>query len=428
MSAHSLLSPSGASRWLECPASVVRTLGMPEVIHDYTKEGVLAHAVAERYLRADTKVSTEKGTSFEGIVLTPDLIDAVNTYIDSVKLMTTYPDDIEVRTWVEMELDLSDVLNIPGEKGTSDFVALVANVLQVHDYKHGKGVPVYAENNPQLMLYAAGALAKIRALVAAGELDKSECPREIIMVIHQPRLNSTSEWAVEVKTLDAWCGTAEIKARYIKRLVDGELKISDADYNPSTKACRWCKLTATCTALEKFVTETVANDFDDLTAEVSEDQKTAAGEIGSRLGELLPRLALIAKWVGSIKEYALSFLLSGEEIPGYKLVTGKRGDRRWEDANVAEAALKAMRLKHDILYTKKLSSPTKVIAAVKKSERKLKKVVALVTRTAGGPLVVETSDKRQALVFTKPETDFDDITDDYDLTGGIDVAEGSDLT
>jgi hypothetical protein len=106
-------------------------------------------------------------------------------------------------------------------------------------------------------------------------------------------------------------------------------------------------------------------------------------------------------------------LLAGTPVKGYKLVQGKRGNRMWESPEVAEATLKAMRIKHDMMYDYKLASPTSIEKLVKADEigpRQWTKIQALITQSAGQPSVAPVSDKRPALVTSVDASEFDDVT------------------
>jgi hypothetical protein len=171
-------------------------------------------------------------------------------------------------------------------------------------------------------------------------------------------------------------------------------------YVPSEKGCQWCRAKAICPALRT----SVMDDFDTVVPETADQDD---------LARVMANANLIEGWVKAVRAEVERRLLAGEPVTGYKLVQGKRGNRMWVNPDDAEAALKAMRIKHDQMYDYKLASPTTIEKLAKAEEigpRQWAKIQALITQSEGQPSVAPESDKRPALVTSAAASDFDDVT------------------
>jgi hypothetical protein len=377
---HSKLSPSKAHRYLRCPVSAIRVQKYPETTSEYAEEGRLAHELAAAIL---TKQPRPKDVPDE-------MRGYIKTYLDTLASMSQGATDI----WVEEAVDLSPILG-EGEKGTADYIAIVGNELQVHDLKYGKGVPVEAQDNEQLILYGLGAL-DIAMLI--GDITT------VRTVIHQPRLNSVSEAVYTVDQIQGWGARIKPVAEIIRGMSE------DDPACPGEVQCRWCPAKADCTELAATVKDTVIGDFDNLDdPKAIEAHIVAAPE--SVIAEGMRILPLVKIWVKAIEDTAMERLLNGVPIEGFKLVEGRAGSRQWTSAEDAESAMKAMRLKVDEMYDKKVISPTsaeKLLA--KSSPSKWAKLQEFISRKPPAPAVVPESDKRPALDTKASVDEFDDIT------------------
>lgn len=165
---HAVLSASSAERWMHCPGSVALSKDIPESSSDYAEEGRLAHALAELKLRkkflepmSPRAFNTRYNKLARDSHWQPEMDACTDEYVDYI---TDIANSLSTRPFiaVEQRVDFSDF--VPGGFGTSDCILIHENTLYVNDYKHGKGVPVSAENNPQMMLYALGAVLNYRLL------------------------------------------------------------------------------------------------------------------------------------------------------------------------------------------------------------------------------------------------------------------------
>ena len=221
--------------------------------------------------------------------------------------------------------------------------------------------------------------------------------KSVRLVISQPRTGNFSEWTVTVEELLAF-GKEVKRAAAATRMLGAPLQASE-------KACKFCKAKATCPALTKAVEATTGALFDDLSA--------PARPIGCTSDDIANKMAmvkLVEDWCKAIRAETERRLLAGESVTGYKLVQGKQGNRKWSDAEEAEATLKGLRLKVEEMYDLSLISPTtaeKLMGSGAIGPRQWKKVIPLITRSEGQPSVAPESDKRPALAVGGNSDDFD---------------------
>lgn len=393
MTDHALLSPSAAHRWMRCPASVVLEQDYPETSSEYADRGTMMHEAAARLLNG------EDWLKITG--LSHDEIDIVAEYVDRVKEAAQ-----NGVLFVEERVDFSEEIGVPDSFGTADALIISGTRLEIHDLKTGRGVPVDAEDNEQLQLYALGALGAYELIY----------PIETVkLCIHQPPLDNFTEWEIPVEEL----------RKFQRRVVDAAADVLtamnaagevDTDFDqsefsksfarPSDKACRFCAAKAKCLALSAQVSEATAMDFDDLTdvPATADDLKTVTPD---RLASLFARVGLVENWCKAIREAVFAELSAGRDVPGYKLVEGRKGARQWADAAAAEAALKGMRLKQDEMYEMKLISPATAEKRRKGGligDRQWSKLETLITQKDGGPSVAPADDPRPAIsLAAKPE-------------------------
>lgn len=385
---HALLSPSSAARWMCCPASVVVTRDMPEDSSPYAIEGTCAHRLAELLLNGADGFPAEEAAKVISAGVDPDsLVEPVRVYVDYVRSLGS-----EIVT--EVSLDISLITKEPEARGTSDAVVFSEGVLHVCDLKYGKGEPVSADGNPQLAIYAGAALAAFGFL---GEI------REVCMHIVQPRLNSISIWRVSVDELMAFlAGVTGAGARCL-RLLD---EYQDPDtvpaefFQPCAKACRFCRNRGKCTALAYYALSAAGLDLPDYTRPTVD---------GPHLAWLLGKVDLISSWVKAVEKYALEALTAGVDVPGFKLVQGKAGNRKWTDESKAEKLLKAWKVPADFRYVKSLISPTqaeKLLKLKTLTDEQWDELCGYVSREPGKPTVVPASDKRPAISCRPAAEDF----------------------
>lgn len=402
--AHSKFSASSSHRWMTCPGSMVLESTQPNSSSSYADEGSAAHWVASEVLLGNLTLAGAVGQDWwlsEGgkpVRITQDMCDHVQTYIDTVK---TYGGEL----LVEQRVHYHNWLGCKKEEafGTSDAVIMDGDLITIVDLKFGMGVRVFAEENPQLMLYALGALYEFEML---GDFKRAR------MVISQPRLGHHDEWECDVAELHAFAARAKTAVAEVQSAGKLEALALYSKLHVDEEACRFCKAKAVCPALAAEVREAVTpspavtpEDFDDLTT-------TAIPHDYVRLGVAMSKVDLVEGWCKAVRAEVERRLLAGDEVPGFKLVEGKRGNRAWSDREAALEAMKSMRLKHEDIYSYSLNGPAPMEKLLKKENpRRWATLQALIVQPEGRPHVAPVSDGRPALSITPTADDFDDVSE-----------------
>ncbi len=339
MSEHALLSASSAHRWLHCTPSARLEEQYPDTTSEYAEEGTLAHEIAalklsKYFAPMGPRAYTNKLNKLKKHSLyQEEMQKCTDVYLDKVKEITNA---LPTTPYVAIEKRVSYDAYAPGGFGTADCIIMHGDTLWIIDYKHGKGVPVDAVNNDQLTLYALGALQEYGFIYNISN---------IVMIIVQPRLDNISEWRASVDELIAY-GNAFIHPR-------AELaNKGEGDYKPSDKACRFCRAKAQCRAR-------AAKNLDLLRFDAAKPTLLANDEIG----EILRQGQDLAAWVKDVQEYALSQILAGNSIAGWKAVEG-RSTRQFTDMQAAFDVLINNGIDQALLYEHKpitLSAAEKIV-------------------------------------------------------------------
>lgn len=359
--------PSSMQRIFLCPGSRRQEANRPNLPTPHTVEGHGAHEAAAICLQSGAHPADLIGEriAVEGgeVLVTPEMAGYVETYINTV--MQYHQGDGLLL--VERRVDFSRSLGVDDGWGTPDASVVKANEYQIHDLKYGRSVRVDAPLNPQLALYALGLLDEFGSVGI----------ERVVMVIHQPRLNHVSEW---VATLDE---LARFAAR-TKAVIEIASR-PDAPLIPGEEQCRFCKAKAYCPAL----TDLVMEEFEALSQPKHADN--------ARLGQACSKVPLIEQWCSAVTAEAERRLLKGDAVPGVKLVRGKKGPRKWSDADRVGQLLKNMRLPDADIFDTALISPASAEKLFQNNTigpRQWASLQPWITQVEGRPTVAPASDPR----------------------------------
>jgi hypothetical protein len=232
------------------------------------------------------------------------------------------------------------------------------------------------------------------------------------MIIHQPRLNHVSEWTIPVDQLLDFAKSASFAAGQcnLAQTIEGEDALA-AFLTPGEKQCRFCKAKATCPALRAEVAEVVggssAATLDEFADFVPETVDMQTGD--NYLPIAMAKVGMVEDWCKAVRAEVERRLLAGQTVDGYKLVEGKRGPRKWSDADDVEQLFKSFRLRQDEMYDFTLISPTKAEKLFKENPKRWAKVQERITQSAGKPSVAPVTDRRQEIAVQSVADDFRDL-------------------
>ena len=369
------LRPSGAGKWYHCPGSVVAEEGLPEGDMSAANEGTVAHWIAARIFNG--QVPPAFGTEFEVVegrvlevlfecekptIFTQEMHDHVKEYTDTVK------------RGCNSELHIEEGVQIFGhgepKHGTPDcfHFDVEKKVLYVHDLKYGFS-EVQAAGNLQLLLYAYGAANSYPACFV----------ETVVLTIHQPRLRRVDSCTY------TW---ADFKERVVGIMQQAKLAELGSEYRVAGEHCSkyYCKARGDCATLNAYVL-----------ADFPDGEEVLNSDIGGKLA----KLDAIRRWCDDIEARAYRMaVIDGKSIAGYKVVQGREGSRKWADAREVEEAMKAMKLKHDVMYERSIISPTAAEKCFKAGDigpKNWPKLQSMITRAEGKLQLVPEADKRPAV-------------------------------
>ena len=402
---HALLSASSAHRWLACTAAPRFEEQFPNGTSDYAEEGSLAHSICELYARKHFTVMTNRKFNSELKKLqakphySDEMLKTAEKYVDYLREKAmSYPTTPYVT--FEVKVDFSDY--VPEGFGTCDCVMIGGDTLHITDYKHGKGVEVSAEENPQMRLYALGAL-KMFAPVFGDSIKK------VSMGICQPRItDEASEDFLTVEELRAWGESIKPVAQ---EAYDGPGTFCPGEH------CRFCKGKAQCraradqnTAFEDLKDFAIAGKSAPELQALRPEKRAIIGLppmlSDAEIGELLVRAEGLVQWYKDLCEYATQNILNGKEIPGWKVVAGK-SNRAFKDVETAFSKVIEAGYDEALLYERKPITLTGVESLLGKAkfETLLKDCVH---KPLGKPTLVPLSDKREP--YSTATADFAGVT------------------
>lgn len=367
--AHAILSASSAKRWLACTPSARFEDQYPDESSTYAEEGTAAHALADAILSADpaaeerARQSPYYNAAMEEYIR--GYVDFVQERFNAAKAAT--PDAI---LFTEQRLDYHAW--VPEGFGTGDVIIIGAGRLEIIDLKYGAGVPVQAEDNPQIKLYGAGAWAAFDMLYDIEEVQTTIC---------QPRLDSITTCVIDTADLLKWLET-EVAPK-AQDAWDGTGEYAPGDH------CHFCRALPHCRALADYNLELAKYEFKKGEELDNED-----------IADILGRSETLKKWAGKIAEYALNQAVNhGVKFTGWKLVEG-RSNRKYTDPDAVANALLAEGYPEAILYTHDLLGLTAMEQAIgKKTFNTL--LTGLVEKAPGAPTLAPEKDKRPEIGSTQ---------------------------
>lgn len=390
---HSELSPSGAKRWIGCPASInflrnIKKLPQKSSIH--AEEGTAAHELAAYCLENEVKPESCIGKVFNKFKVDAEMARQVAKYVDYVNGATTW----DATLWIENRLSLESIKE--NMFGTADAIIVSREYIEVADLKYGKGVVVEVEDNPQLALYAIGALVHL-----AKHGIKFNDDFEVKLTIAQPRAaHSDGPIRSTTKTI------AQLKD--FKDLVKKAIEISElenAPFGPSDDNCRWCEGAPTCRAFAEHNLRVAQLEFADMLKtplEVKQKLPNVEELTEEELAKIMTHSKAIETWLNAVGERAIKLAKAGTAIPNWKLVYG-RSNRAWSSESEVIQKLEEYGTDLDRLYEKKFLSPSKAEKELTNAEWET--VKDLVFKPTGKITLAPESDGRMAVDHNKAAAD-----------------------
>lgn len=416
---HALLSPSGSKKWLGCSASLLCEKDIPNESGQAAINGTAMHAVSEdllnRHIKGETTVTAAhyKGVYVlnEGkgpikavagkppagaVFINDEFVTMVERYTDYALGIISSAEYVKI----EMRAELTKLLHpdycgstLESEPdtpvksfGTADLVAVIPRtdgsfMLLVGDLKTGRHA-VDAKENKQLMLYALAILAKLRRLYNI---------TLVRLAIFQPYCGGPSEWDITPEGLDIFRKFASKRAiEALDVYYGGKKNLKASHFKPSADACQWCRFNEKCNARTKAAIQTGGTTATD--ADLGDDSHEMTPEELKAAYEKLPELR---QHITTIEKAMHAALLSGVAVPGYKLVTGNEGNRKWSDAAKVTEMLEGARIKRDMMFKESLISPTDAEKVFKTEKPRIwRRLEKLIERAPGKPTIAAADDPR----------------------------------
>lgn len=372
MKAHARLSPSAAHRWLSCTASPTLEAQYEATTSEYAEEGTFAHSLAELSVKFALGQITKRTYTArlnkmkQNAFFNQEMMDAAEEYAMYIKeLLFDIRETVCADAFAEIEVKLDLTKYIPESFGTADCIIVAEPEMWVVDFKYGKGVAVEAEGNPQMEIYALGALAKYEVLYDI---------ENIGMTIVQPRLGGVSSYRMDASALRAWASIHIIPLA--KEAFEGP-----GHFRPSEAACRFCRAKQDCKARADHYVAL----FDDNPVEGVLSPEEA--------GRLLEKSDGMKEWLEDLKAKVTGCLMAGTPVPGWKLVEG-RSNRQFTDEDTVTQILKdETDLDPDEIFNIKLAGITQYERLLGK--KKVNELLGeYIIKPEGRPQLAPASDKR----------------------------------
>lgn len=375
---HAILSASGSHRWLNCTPSARLELEFENTTSEAAREGTAAHALCEHKLKKFLKKRSKRPASDYNSDEMEECTDAYAEFVME-QYEETKKSCKDPVILIEQKLDFS--CYVPEGFGTGDCIIISDDKLHIIDFKYGQGILVEAEHNPQMMLYALGALEIYDALYDI---------KEISITIFQPRRENVSTWTISIEELKVWA-EEELKPK-AQMAYEG-----NGEYLPG-EWCTFCKAAVKCRARAEEKMKLARMEF-----------KMPPLLTDAEIEEVLTVLPGLTKWANEITAYATEAAIHhGKEWNGFKVVEG-RSNRKYRDEQlVAEAAKKHG---YTDIYRQSLIPMTEMQKLMGKSA--FEEILGdLIYKPPGKPTLVPITDKRPAMNVSNAVNEFNEIMED----------------
>jgi len=373
--AHARFSPSSANRRIHCPPSLLLEEQFEEGESVYAAEGTAGHSLAEHLIRKYLKLRTKRPTSK---YYTDELINAVDEYVAFVigEIEAARRECEHPIILVEQRVDASEYVD--NCFGTADMVIITDKVAHIIDLKLGKGVPVHAEENPQLMIYGLGVLHMAESLYDI---------ETVRMTIFQPRLYNSSSWDVSPDYLRRW-------GEEVLRPAGAKAMIGAGEFEAGTW-CRFCRARNQCRARAEHFLEMAKMEF-----------RQPALLSDEEISEIISKADELSRWANDIYAFAQDQAINHDKHwPGYKVVEGRTIRKFTSDEEVIEAAKEAG---YKDIFKHSLISLTEMERLMGK-ENFNNILGRLVYKPKGKLTLVPESDKREAISTSTAHADFEEV-------------------
>ncbi len=356
-----IVGGSSAKRVMACPGSVALVQKMPpKPSNSHADQGTLLHDIISEVLEKDLAPASFLGRKYEGEVFTQDLLD--DKLLPALALLDEVDPDKTMLYEVETRVGFADLL--PGVFGSTDLMGRIGGKAIILDWKFGSGVAVSAEENEQLMFYAAAAM---RTPDAQWVFDGAT---EIELIIVQPP--EIKRWTTTRARIEQFERDL-VKAVTTAGLADAPLKNGDH--------CRWCNAKPVCPIMTGAVDRAIAIKMEKIDVD--------------KIGAYLHNADLLEDWIKDLRALAEEMLKKGKPVAGWKMVP-KRATRSWVKEEDAKAAL-LQHLKESEVIETKLVSPAAAEKLLK--AQKLKLPDGLTVAISSGNTIAPESDPRPAVVL-----------------------------
>lgn len=388
---HSKYSPSGAKRWMACPAAIQMCDEMPkapEVYNFPAEEGTAAHELGEYCLKEELRCESLIGKTFNDFEVDQEMANQTQKYVSYVNGECTWDSTLIIEARVSLEHLEQEMF------GTADAVIFSPDTLEVIDLKYGRGVVVEAWDNPQLMLYACGVLT----YMAKERNIHFNYSQQVKLTIVQPRAPH-KEGPIRSHIITV----AQLKD--FQRLVRRAIFLSKEDrppFGPTEDGCRWCAAAPICTAYAKHNLEQLQLDFEDFATpkrEFGQKLLDVASIDDTQIGNILKHSKGITQWLKTLADYAVSELSQGKVVPGFKLVYG-RSIRKWENSDTALNLLLEYGVEHSRMHVEKFLTAPQMEKELRPEEWEI--IKDLVIKPQGKITLAPESDGRRSI---DPNTD-----------------------